>query len=90
MFHEEMRIGIDAHGGFYKRKESNRMIVTFMERGDERSGANDEIRALNYRRRRGNSNGVPEIVDDLSIGKARHVYGFNLLYRKNRQLYENC
>lgn len=45
-----------------------------MERGDERSTTNDEIRALNYRRRGGSSNGVPKIVDgDLSIGEARHI-----------------
>lgn len=75
-----MRINVDARGSSYKRKESNHMIVTFTERGDERSVTNDEIRALNYRRRRGSSNGgVPEIVDDLSIDEARHTYGINLL-----------
>lgn len=58
----------------YKGEELNQMIVTFMERGDERSAVNDEIRALNYRRRGGSSNGVPGIVDgDLSIGETRHI-----------------
>lgn len=66
-----MKIG----GSFCTReKELNQMIVTFMERGDERSATNDEIRALNYRRRGGSSNGVPGIVDgDLSIGETRHA-----------------
>jgi len=45
-----MRIGIDARGSSYKRKELNQMIVTFMKRGNERSAINDETRALNYRR----------------------------------------
>jgi len=52
----KMRIGIDVRGSFYKRTELNQMIVTFMERGDERSAINDEIRALNYCQRGGSSN----------------------------------